>query len=124
MLALSPLFGLFSWLFQQDPAFRRVTNQEFQQAMAETVLLLDVRTPAEYAAGHLPGAVLLDFQAPGFAEALAGLDRKVHTLVYCRSGKRSLAAMEMMREAGWLRVTELKNGIVGWQEAGLGVVAD
>lgn len=124
MLALSPLLGLFSWLFPQDAAFRRVSALEFQQAMKENVLLLDVRTPAEYAAGHLPDAVLLDFQAPGFAQALAGLDPSLHTLLYCRSGTRSFAAMEVMRQAGWQRVTELKSGIVGWQEAGLPVVTE
>lgn len=69
--------------------------------------LLDVRTPAEYADGHLDGAELLDFNGGEFAAALPDLDPGAEYLVYCRSGNRSGQAMEMMKQAGIENVTNL-----------------
>lgn len=63
--------------------------------------IIDVRTPEEFAAGHVPGAVNLDVQSPQFAEQIAALDPQAGTyLIYCRSGNRSAVAAEQMRTAG------------------------
>src|SRR5690606_7438600 len=63
-------------------------------------VVIDVRTPAEYEGGHLEGAVNLDVQDVGFADAIAGLDPDVPYVVYCRSGSRSAAAATTMAAAG------------------------
>jgi phage shock protein E len=65
---------------------------------ADTVIV-DVRTPAEYAAGHLDGAVNLDFQSPSFDEAVDDLDSDVDYVVYCQSGNRSAQAVSVMVDA-------------------------
>lgn len=80
--------------------------------------VLDVRTPAEYAAGHLAGAVNLDVQAPGFADAVDGLDRSGSYAVYCHSGNRSAVAVAYLRGHGFGQVVELAGGIAAWQAAG------
>lgn len=68
--------------------------------------IIDVRTPEEFAAGHVPGAVNLDVQSPQFADQVAALDPQAGTyLIYCRSGNRSAVAAEQMRAAG-LTVTD------------------
>ncbi len=85
--------------------------------------MLDVRTPEEFASGHLAGAVNLDFYAPSFADDLAALDREAPYLLYCRSGNRSGQAREMMRSLGFAEVHEIAGGINAWVEAGLPVVA-
>jgi rhodanese-related sulfurtransferase len=85
------------------------------------LVVLDVRTPEEFAAGHLAGAVNLDFYAAGFAADLAGLDRETPYLLYCRSGNRSAETREMMRDLGFLAVHEIAGGISSWVEAGLPV---
>jgi rhodanese-related sulfurtransferase len=67
--------------------------------------VIDVRTPAEFAAGHVEGAVNYDVQSPQFAAQIATLDPGGEYLVYCRSGNRSQAAAAQMESAG-LTVTD------------------
>ncbi len=85
------------------------------------LVVLDVRTPEEYAEGHLDGAVLVDFYEPDFAEQLAALDGDVPYLVYCRSGNRSGQALGMMEQLGFTSVADIDGGIVAWAGAGLAV---
>jgi rhodanese-related sulfurtransferase len=85
------------------------------------VVALDVRTPEEFAGGHLGGAVNVDFYAADFAERLAGLDRDTTYVLYCRSGNRSATTATMMRDLGFTSVVEVDGGILAWQEAGLPV---
>lgn len=68
--------------------------------VAEDAVVIDVRTPAEYAEGHLDGAVNLDVQDAGFTAEVAALDAEVPYVVYCRSGNRSAAAAAAMAQAG------------------------
>lgn len=70
-------------------------------------VVIDVRTPAEFAAGHVEGALNVDVQDPSFADRIAELDKGAEYVVYCRSGNRSEAAIEQMGEAGF---TALVNG--------------
>ena len=62
-------------------------------------IVLDVRTPAEFAAGHLPGAVNIDVEAPDFGTRIAALDASLPYAVYCRSGNRSGVALAAMAAA-------------------------
>ena len=85
------------------------------------VQLLDVRTEAEYAEGHIDGAVLADVKRDDFlAVAEVGLDKERPVAVYCRSGKRSAKAAELLTAEGY-RVTNLKGGIMAWTAKGLPV---
>ncbi|MFC7671251.1 rhodanese-like domain-containing protein [Hymenobacter humi] len=63
-------------------------------------VLLDVRRPDEFAAGHLPGAVNIEVTAPDFAQRIAKLDNTRPTYVYCRSGARSANAAGQARHGG------------------------
>ncbi len=69
-------------------------------ALRERRLVIDVRTPDEYAAGHIAGAVNRDVQAGDFDQALDHLDPTVAYVVYCHSGRRSAIAAERMRTVG------------------------
>lgn len=83
------------------------------------LILLDVRTPSEYAEGHLPKSVNVDVLAPDFeqrAEAVLGKQRSV--ALYCRSGHRSKQAATLLSRRG-IRVYELSTGWLGWVEAAL-----
>ncbi len=84
--------------------------------------VLDLRTPAEYAAGHLDGARLIDYTSPRFVEELARLDREQTYLVHCASGRRSTAALETFRQLGFKHVIHLDGGLLAWQAAGNPVV--
>jgi rhodanese-related sulfurtransferase len=85
-------------------------------------ILLDVRTPAEFAAGHITGAVNLDVQSDTFPQAAAMLDPAKDYAVYCHSGNRSKVAMAAMARAGLSHLFDLAGGISAWQSAGGQVV--
>jgi len=91
-------------------------------AAGEGVVVLDVRTPEEFAAGHLEGAVNLDVSAADVATRVADLDPDATYAVYCRSGNRSQAAMALMQGAGIGSLADLVGGIEAWSQAGLPVV--
>lgn len=76
-------------------------------ALPAGAVLVDVRTPDEFAEGHLEGAVSLSVEAADFAARLADLDPAATYVVYCRSGRRSAIAAEQMRAAGFTSVTDL-----------------
>ena len=85
-------------------------------------ILLDVRTPEEFAEGHLPGAINIDFKNEGFSAALDTLDKTKQYEVYCRSGHRSGESTEMMSKKGFKKVYDLEGGILKWQEKGFETV--
>lgn len=85
-------------------------------------LILDVRTPEEFAQGRLKNATLLNFYAPDFKTQLEQMNRHQPTILYCRSGNRSGKALEIMRELGFKNVYEVRGGILAWQSAGFPVV--
>lgn len=69
-------------------------------ALEASAVVIDVRTPEEFAAGHIEGAQLLDIRSPEFAAGVAQLDADQEYVVYCRSGNRSATAREQMQAAG------------------------
>lgn len=95
-------------------------------------VLIDVREPHEYAAGHLPGAInlprgVLEFQvdahpAMACATAPALADRGRPILLYCRSGGRAALAAQSLAAMGFSDVRSIAGGIQAWVEAGLPVV--
>ena len=85
-------------------------------------VLLDVRTPDEYAAGHLETAVSADYYAPDFKDKLNKLDKTAKYLIYCRTGKRSAAALKIMQELGFSDARDIAGGITAWISAGYPVV--
>jgi len=93
-------------------------------ALADTdgVVVLDVRTPEEFAEGHLEGAVNLDVSSAAFADGLADLDPAATYAVYCRSGNRSQTALAQILDAGIPAVVDLTGGIQAWTQAGRAVV--
>lgn len=73
-----------------------------EQAVPQGTVLLDVRSPEEYAAGHLPGAINLNVEAEDFEQQLLSrFSPSDNYFVYCRSGNRSGVAIEEMRAAGF-----------------------
>lgn len=93
-------------------------NEFAQLADRSGTVVLDVRTPAEFAAGHLAGAVNRDMQSADFGQRLAALDHNAAYALYCHSGRRSGIALEQMRSAGFTHVADLSGGVTAWTSAG------
>jgi phage shock protein E len=73
--------------------------------LTSDTVVIDVRTPGEYAAGHLDGAVNLDLTSGQLATEIPALDADEEYVVYCKSGNRSAQATQLMEQAG-LEVTD------------------
>jgi rhodanese-related sulfurtransferase len=102
----------------------RVDAARFAEVVASPgVTTIDVRTPEEFAAGHIEGAVNYNVEGPDFGAQIAALDPAGTYAVYCRSGNRSQVAVAAMAQAGIPGIYELESGIVGWDEAGLPTVS-
>lgn len=107
---------------------REITPAELPSLQERGVPVIDVREPAEYAAGHLRGAIsiprgVLEFEVDGHPAvngerdpALAHRDRPV--VLYCRTGGRSALATEALQRLGFAEPLSLAGGFIGWVDAG------
>ena len=114
---------------QDLPIFKDLNSGEALALIQENkdnprFLILDIRTPEEYAEERLAGAVNLDFYAETFRDSLSKLDMAGRYLVYCRSGARTRKAMEIMEELGFQEVYILAGGLNSWLAAGMPVTRD
>ncbi len=98
---------------------RQVGVDEFEKlAQSKTNIVLDVRTKKEFAAGHIAGAKNLDVNGPDFEKELGQLDKDKVYLVHCAAGRRSSAACEKMKKAGFKTLIDMPAGFRGWEGAG------
>lgn len=104
-----------------EPTFASISMEEAAPRMAEPQhpLILDVREPDEFAAGHVPGALNVPLKQVGAWAKAQPKDRPV--MVICRSGKRSLRASAELAEQGFTQVTNVQGGFLAWKERGLPV---
>lgn len=119
LLFLAPFlfFGLPACA-QQD----RVDAPAFQARMKETgAQLVDVRTPEEFAKGHIAGAVNNDWLEDGFLDRAKTIDKSKPVLLYCAAGGRSEEAVAAMKKAGYTNVVDLEGGFNGWKRSNLPV---
>lgn len=98
---------------------------EFSQKITEPgVIVLDVRTPEEFASGHIEGALNIDFNSGNFANEITRLNPSETYAVYCRSGSRSGQATSIMHKAGFHDVSNLNGGVIDWTNDGLPLVVN
>jgi rhodanese-related sulfurtransferase len=113
-----------------DPAqIQSVTPTEAQTLIQShqndpDFIILDVRTPEEFATGHLQNATNVSVNAvsPTFTAAIAGFDKSRTYLVYCKAGSRSATATGIMTDEGFANIYTITGGITAWQSDGLPVV--
>ncbi len=104
---------------QNEPVYKDVTIQEAYALIMDNkgngnFVILDVRTPQEYASGHLEDAINIDYNSPTFQESLATLDKDKTYLLHCRTGSRSSKAFEIMKEMDFKKIYHMIGGIVAW----------
>lgn len=116
LLTLFVLVGAYVYSQRRSSArFESMDNAEFATLIVDTtVQLVDVRTPAEFAAGHIPEAKNIDVRGDNFdREAKATLSKERPVAIYCRSGARSKTAARRLAAMGY-RVYELNTGFMNW----------
>jgi len=98
---------------------KRVDLAEFDRLRTQTNhVVLDVRTPREFKAGHVPGAVNLDWYSDDFSRRAGQLDKSQTYLVYCASGNRSARAVARLRALGLTNAIEYPGAWREWSASG------
>jgi rhodanese-related sulfurtransferase len=98
---------------------KKVSPKEFSEVTQQAgIVVLDVRTPEEFAEGHLANAINIDFQSGNFEEEISKLDKSKTYAVYCRSGNRSGQAVKDMSDLGFTNIYDMDGGIIDWVNAG------
>ena len=98
-----------------------MTPEELVARKGELVVI-DVRTPEEFASGHIEGALNINMFDENFKNQLEALDRTKAVSVYCKVGSRSARAAAVMREMGFEEVYDLEGGIRKWNSSGMEIV--
>jgi rhodanese-related sulfurtransferase len=104
--------SIFSFLSKSE---EDLTGTEFKSKFqsSKNAKLLDVRTPAEFASGKIPGAKNINIQDPSFQSEINKLSKDTEYYVYCRSGMRSSKAVKYMNSMGF-KAYNLQGGIGAW----------
>ena len=115
--------GLTTACGQQN--FENTDVQGFSELVADSnVVVLDVRTVAEFTEGHIERAILIDQGQSDFVEkAKATLPIEKKIAIYCRSGRRSANAAGRLADIGY-KCVNLKGGIIAWKDAGKPIVTE
>ena len=111
--------GLWACAGNQKAEYKNLTCAQFEELIkSENVQLVDVRTLAEHMEEHIPGSLNINVQDENFASCIDDLlDKKKEVAVYCRSGRRSRTAAEILVKKGF-KVYNLDKGILNWMEEG------
>ncbi len=99
----------------QATQYKKITAQQAIEMMGDGVVILDVRTPDEYAAGHIEGAVLLPDYDIGEKAPEVLPDKDATILVYCRTGNRSAGAAKELIELGYTAVYDFGGLETDWE---------
>lgn len=102
---------------------KTLSAKDFQHGIeSPNVQILDVRTPSEFAEGHIKGAINIDFYSTGFvSDVTKTLTKDKPVFVYCRSGRRSAQAADILKKNGF-NVADLDGGILNWKCEGLPLI--
>ncbi len=105
----------------------QITNVSATEAAAllkarPDIVVLDVRTPGEFAAGHIEGALNFDIKSADFAAQISTLDTSKTYLVHCRSGARSTRSLAVFKQMGFTNILHMNGGIIDWNNSGLPTV--
>jgi rhodanese-related sulfurtransferase len=116
LVCLSP-----AMLGAQDAVMKAISPGQFKAMLDRhkdtgDLVVLDIRTPPEFAAGHIEGAVMLDYYSRDFVDRLKKLDRQQTYLIYCRSGNRTGKSLAILEKLGFSRVYHLETGLIGWMK--------
>lgn len=102
-----------------EGGFKEVSAADFEKRRAKSrTIVLDVRSPEEFAKGHIPGAINADINSPDFATKAAQFDKKQTILVNCHVGSRGAIASAELAKLGFKTVCNLEGGLAAWEKSG------
>ena len=102
------------WIVQ-PPKVEVLEKPKYQALVEKGYTIIDVRTPEEYAEGHIQGALNINVKSESFVTEIENLSKSDTLLVYCRSGRRSLYAAQVMVSFGFQKIYDLEGGFLNWE---------
>jgi rhodanese-related sulfurtransferase len=105
-------------VIQQEEVIVDVTVNQFKDLIATEGTLLDVRTPEEWAEGIIPNAEKINYHGGDFESQIEKLDKTKPVFIYCRSGRRSANAANVLKGKGFVKIYNLNGGILDWINSG------
>ncbi|MFD2909272.1 rhodanese-like domain-containing protein [Flavobacterium ardleyense] len=112
------LLSLTSCIKKPVEGVRVVDVAAYEAQLKEpNVQLIDVRTPAEYAEGHIENSKNINITGEDFDQQVASLDKSKPVMLYCKSGMRSAKASLRLKELGFENITDLEGGFGSWKSA-------
>ena len=114
---LLSLVIIFAALIQMTAqTIKQLNSVEIQQILSKNkqIVILDVRTPQEFASGHLKGALNIDIYKEDFYSRIDKLNKKTSYLIYCRTHNRSDVTVKYMNQKGFETVFQMMDGFPGW----------
>jgi len=109
------IFDMFSSAKAYNDLFCNELDEKIKNQNKNDYVILDVRTPGEFADGHIPGAININVMDPSFNNKIESMDKSKDYYVICRSGGRSGSACGKMSKMGFDKVHNLVGGMMGWQ---------
>jgi phage shock protein E len=106
---------LFLFFIVQTPKVEVLEKAAYQSLVEQGFTIIDVRTPEEYDEGHIQGAFNINVKSEGFVTEIEKLSKSDTLLVYCRSGKRSHYAAQVMVSFGFQKIYDLEGGFINWE---------
>lgn len=115
VLAIATSVGCTS---QENGSVQLLTPEEAKTAMAEeeNLILVDVRTPQEFAGGSIEGAENIDYFDKDFKRKFSKFDKDEPIYIICQSGNRSGKAGKILSEMGFQEIYDIKGGFLGWED--------
>ncbi len=96
--------------------FQNIEMSELTNRMTKESVLIDVRTPEEYSEGSIPGAININVKSDDFQKLITKMNKESDYLIFCRSGRRSVTASEIMSDSGFKKLTNIKGGYLAYKE--------
>lgn len=108
---------IISSCFGETTTVTTMSIIEFDPDKLKKSVLVDVRTPEEFAEGHLPNAINVDVKNENFIEKVSEIKKKEPVYLYCKSGMRSKKAAEILDSLGYKKIFNLDGGFLTWSKA-------
>jgi len=99
----------------QEASYKDLNVLEARKMLKnKDIELIDVRTPIEVSNGKIQGAIHINVTSPNFTKKVSKLDKNKAYIIYCRSGRRSISACNIMKNQGFVKLYNLKGGFNSW----------
>tara|TARA_B100000945_G_C20208614_1_gene514965 strand:- start:291 stop:632 length:342 start_codon:yes stop_codon:yes gene_type:complete len=109
------LFLLVLFLIIQPPKVEILKKIQYQDLVRKGYTIIDVRTPEEFLEEHIEGAQNINVKSEAFVTEIENLSKSDTLLIYCRTGRRSIYAAQVMVSFGFQKIYDLDGGFLNWK---------